>query len=119
MTDSNIVKLLSGKYGLTERETRLYYDIYWKRYVLNRMNSLEYDAIEVLNLGVFVPKYKTIRYLLHKNFWLRRLLKKDPERLEKTITKGRLESVEKNLRKLVRFMFLIKKANKNRYIKLK
>jgi hypothetical protein len=106
MNESQIIRTLSKKYGLTERETLLYYEIYWKRYVLNRLNSLQYDAVEVLNLGVFVPKNKTIRFLLHRFFHIRRNLKNSS--VKDTLPgKGKIETLENNLRKLVKMKRLI------------
>lgn len=98
MTEDQIVKRMAAKYKLTERETRLFYEIYWKKFVLERMNTLEHDIVEVLKLGVFTPKYKTLKYLMRKFFYLRKLLK--TKNVWTTENKVKLEFIENMLWKL-------------------
>lgn len=111
MTEDQIARKLAAKYGLTEREARLYYEIYWRKFVLEKMNLLEHDIVEVLKLGVFTPRFKVVKFLLRRFFWFRKELKKSYFYNEEIITK--LNYTEDLLRRLSKLRNLF--ANKRIY----
>lgn len=86
------------------KDIEFWVNLYYKEFVEKNLMSLDFDVLEILELGTFTPKKKTLIKTIVSYFKIRRKLKG---------TKAVVQ-VEATLRKLIQQYWYLRKENEKR-----
>ena len=79
-------------------------NVYYKEFVVHSLESLDFDVLEILELGVFEPKKKSLIKLIRTHFNLRREFKNTEK----------VAQIEATLKKYIKQYWYLRNENEKR-----